>query len=142
MQYLDKDGAALGSPYLQQYQGNGHAHRLTLQSDFTDPFPTGKQIRSRIKPSSRQSQLNDFQDYSARTYVIDTNASYNYSYTDNTYAAYSSFTQHQLGPFSYMAGLRFEQYQYTGHLLDIDSSFGYHTTGLYPSVFLTEKLGR
>ncbi len=44
--------------------------------------------------------------------------------------------------FSYMAGLRFEQYQYTGHLLDsTGGSFGYHMTGLYPSVFLTEKLG-
>jgi outer membrane receptor protein involved in Fe transport len=40
-----------------------------------------------------------------------------------------------------MAGLRFEQYNYTGHLLDIDSSFYYHTTGLYPSIFLTEKTG-
>jgi iron complex outermembrane receptor protein len=39
-----------------------------------------------------------------------------------------------------MAGLRFETYTYTGHLLDENSSFGYHQTGLYPSIFLTEKL--
>jgi hypothetical protein len=40
-----------------------------------------------------------------------------------------------------MAGLRFEQYNYTGHLLDIDSTFHFHTTGVYPSLFLTEKIG-
>jgi outer membrane receptor protein involved in Fe transport len=86
--------------------------------------------------------FNDFQDYSPATrgYIEDTAASYNYSYSDNTYAAYSSFSD-QLGKFSYMAGLRFEQYNYTGRLLDIDSIFYYHTTGLYPSVFLTEKTG-
>ncbi len=42
MQYLSKSDSAIGSPYLQQYQGYGHARTLTLQSDFTDPFPDGK----------------------------------------------------------------------------------------------------
>jgi iron complex outermembrane recepter protein len=144
MQYLDKSGTDLGSPYIQQYQGNGQAHRLTLQSDFIDPMHDGKsKIEGGIKATLHfNHSFNDFQNYSTttQTYVEDTAASYNYSYSDNTYAAYSSFSD-QLGKFSYMAGLRFEQYNYTGHLLDIDSSFYYHTTGLYPSIFLTEKTG-
>jgi iron complex outermembrane receptor protein len=144
MQYLGKDGTALGSPYVQQYQGVGQAHRLTLQSDFVDPLKNGKmKIEGGIKATLHANHsFNDFQDYSTATqaYIKDTAASYNYSYNDNTYAAYSSFSN-QMGKFSYMAGMRFEQYNYTGHLLDIDSSFHYHTTGVYPSLFLTRKIG-
>ncbi len=143
MQYLDKEGTAYGLPYLQQYQGIGRAHRVTLQSDFTDPFQEGKtKIEAGVKLTlhGNHSQ-NDFQDSIAGQGLIeDTAASYNYSYNDNTYAAYGSFTR-QLGKFSFMAGLRLEQYDYRGHLLDSDSSFGFHTTGLYPSLFLTEKTG-
>jgi iron complex outermembrane receptor protein len=143
MQYLDKGGSDMGSPYLQQYQGSGQAHNVTLQSDYTDPLLDGKaKLESGIKTILNGSHsYNDFQDnIPPMGYLVDTNASYNYSYTDNTYAAYTSFT-HKLGDFSYMAGVRFEQYEYTGHLLDDNSSFGYHTTGFYPSLFLTEKLG-
>jgi outer membrane receptor protein involved in Fe transport len=144
MQYLSKSDSAISSPYLQQYSGYGHAHTLTLQSDFTDPFPDGKtKFDAGIKVIlNGNHSFNDFQDNFGQGYYVDTNASYNYSYTNSTYAAYSSFTQHLSDRFSYMAGLRFEQYQYTGHLLDsTGGSFGYHMTGLYPSLFLTEKLG-
>jgi len=144
MQYLSKSDSTLGSPYLQQYDGYAHAHTLTLQSDFTDPFPDGKtKFEAGLKAIlNGNHSYNDFQDNFGQGYSIDTNASYNYSYTNSTYAVYSSFTQHLGDRFSYMAGLRFEQYQYTGHLLDsAGGNFGYQTTGLYPSVFLTEKLG-
>ncbi len=144
MQYLSKSDSAISSPYLQQYSGYGHAHTLTLQSDFTDPFADGRtKFDAGVKTIlNANHSFNDFQDNFGQGYYVDNNASYNYSYTNSTYAAYSSFTQHLGDRFSYMAGLRFEQYQYTGHLLDsTGGSFGYHTTGLYPSVFLTEKLG-
>ena len=144
MQYLSKSDSAMGSPYLQQFNGYGHAHTLTLQSDFTDPFADGKmKLDAGVKAIlNGNHSYNDFQDNFGQGYYIDTNASYNYSYTNSTYAAYTSFTQHIGDRFSYMAGVRFEQYQYTGHLLDsTGGSFGYNMTGLYPSVFLTEKLG-
>jgi outer membrane receptor protein involved in Fe transport len=40
-----------------------------------------------------------------------------------------------------MAGLRLEKYDYTGLLPNDNSGFGFHQTGLYPSLFLTEKTG-
>lgn len=40
-----------------------------------------------------------------------------------------------------MAGLRLEKYDYTGLLLNDNSGFGFHQTGLYPSLYLTEKTG-
>ncbi|HET6254912.1 MAG TPA: TonB-dependent receptor [Puia sp.] len=144
MQYLAKDGANLGSPYLQQYDGYAHAWNLTLQSDFTDPFPDGKtKLDAGVKAILHGNHsYNDFQDNYGQGYYADTNASYNYGYTNQTYAAYGSFTQHLGDRFSYMAGLRYEYYNYTGNILEgAGGSFGYHMSGVYPSVFLTEKVG-
>ena len=140
MQYFDKGNVALGNPYLQQFQGFGNGHNLTLQSDFTDPVMDGKaKFEAGVKTILHGSRsFENFQDGLPQGFVMDSNASYNYSYNDNTYAAYSSFNQ-EFGKFSYMAGLRFERYNYTGHLLDDNTGFGYHQTGLYPSVYLTEK---
>lgn len=140
MQYVDKDGGLLGSPYPQQYSGFGNAHNLTLQSDYTDPLLDGNaKLEAGVKSIIHGSRSYlDFQDGLAQGFVPDTNASYNYSYNDNTYAAYTSFNE-TLGKFSYQAGLRFERYTYAGHLLDENKSFGYDMNGLYPSVYLTEK---
>jgi iron complex outermembrane recepter protein len=140
MQYQDKSGAALGTPYPQDYSGFGNAHNLTLQSDYTDPLLNGTaKLEGGVKTIIHGSRSYlDFQDGLAQGFVVDTNASYNYSYNDNTYAAYTSFNE-QLGKFSYQAGLRYERYTYQGHLLDENKNFGYDMNGLYPSVYLTEK---
>jgi iron complex outermembrane receptor protein len=143
MQYLDKNSTPLGSPYLQQYNSYGHAHRLTLQTDYTDPLLDGRaKLEAGLKTIIHGNHsFNNFQDsIPGEGYVADSNASYNYSYNDNTYAAYTSFSD-RLGKFSYMAGLRAEKYDYTGDILTDNSSFGFHTFGFYPSIFLTEKLG-
>ena len=144
MDYIGKADSALGTPYLQRYDGYAHAHTVTLQSDFIDPLANGKsKFEAGFKTIlNGNHSYNDFQDDLGQGYYVDTNASYNYSYTNSTFAAYSSFTQHLGEKFSYMAGLRYEDYEYTGHILQgAGGTFGYHTAGLYPSVFLTEKLG-
>jgi iron complex outermembrane recepter protein len=144
MQYQANDGSDLGSPYLQLFDSYVRAHRLTLQSDFTDPFADGKmKLDAGLKTIIHANHsFNDFQDNPGQGYYPDSNASYNYRYADDTYAAYASFTQHIGDKFSYMAGLRYEDYTYTGHILEgAVGSFGYHNSGLYPSVFFTEKLG-
>jgi iron complex outermembrane receptor protein len=140
MEYMNQAGAELGNPYPQVYSGFGNAHNLTLQSDYTDPLLDGNaKLEAGVKSIIHGSRSYlDFQDGLDQGFVVDTNASYNYSYNDNTYAAYTSFNE-TLGKFSYQAGLRFERYTYQGHLLDQNKNFGYDMNGLYPSVYLTEK---
>jgi iron complex outermembrane recepter protein len=145
MQYLDKGGATIGSPYLQQYQSPAHAHTLTVQSDLTDPLRDGSAkleagVKATLNSNYSKSNFQDFNSTS-KEYITDSVASYDYSYTDNTYAAYSSYSDRIGSKFSYMAGLRMEQYDYTGHLLNNNTQFSFHNTGLYPSLFLTEKAG-
>ena len=144
MLYLDKSGVATSSASLQQYSSLIRAHSITLQSDYTDAFRDGKaKLETGIKAILHQDHNYNFlrnYDSSSQHYNEDSLASYNYNYNDNTYAAYASYSD-QLGKFSYMAGLRFERYDYKGVMLDTSLNFNFHTTGLYPSLFLTEKLG-
>jgi outer membrane receptor protein involved in Fe transport len=140
-QRFDPDANPLSVLQLQKYQGFGNAHNLTLQTDYSDPLLDGKaKLEGGLKTIVHGSR--SFEDFENQVpsgdYEKYASASYNYSYNDNTYAAYTSFNQ-ELGKFTYQAGLRFERYNYTGHLLDENSGFGYHQTGFYPSVYLTEK---
>ncbi|MDR3712582.1 MAG: TonB-dependent receptor [Puia sp.] len=143
MQYLDKSGMPSGSPYLQNYSSLVRAPTVTLQSDYTDPLRDGKaKLEAGIKAIlHRDHSYNLIGDYdsSSNSYIRDLPTSYNYRYSDNTYSAYGSYSD-KIGEFSYMAGLRFEQYNYKGVMIDTNLNFAYHTTGVYPSLFLTEKL--
>lgn len=145
MQYLDKGGAATGTPYLQKFGGSALASTVTLQSDLTEPLREGKaRLEAGLKATLHNNHsMNNFQDFdhSLNQYTTNNLASYDYSYADNTYAAYSSYNDHIGSKFTYMAGLRFERYDYTGTINDTHTQFSFHNTGLYPSLFLTQKAG-
>jgi iron complex outermembrane receptor protein len=143
MQYTDKGGTLTGVPHQQLFDGLGDAHNLTFQTDYTDPL---KDNRARLETGLKailhgNHSYNDFQNAAGSNWIKDPAASYNYRYNDNTYAAYASYSDQVGKKFSYMAGLRLEKYDYTGKLLDVNSGFGFHQTGLYPSIYLTEKVG-
>jgi len=143
MKYVDKGGTVTGAPRQQQYDGLGDAHNLTLQTDYTDPL---KDDRAKFETGLKATlhgnhSYNDFQNAVGQNWTKDPAASYNYRYNDNTYAAYASYSDQVGKKFSYMAGLRLERYDYTGRLLDVNTGFGFHQTGLYPSLYLTEKVG-
>ena len=107
--------AGIGAPIPATIPGlRPCPHRLTLQSDYYRSFADGKaKFDAGIKTiCNGNHSLQRFPGRGRPGVYVDTNASYNYSYADNTYAAYGSFTQHLGDRFSYMAGLRFEQYQY------------------------------
>ncbi|HEY0299307.1 MAG TPA: outer membrane beta-barrel family protein, partial [Arachidicoccus sp.] len=60
---------------------------------------------------------------------------------DPTYAAYGNYSD-KYGWFSFMMGLRFEQYNYTGSMPDSAIRFTYHNPNVFPSLFLTADLGK
>ncbi|MHA4807612.1 TonB-dependent receptor domain-containing protein [Flavitalea flava] len=145
MQYLNKAGAETGLPYLQQYGGGANASTLTWQSDFTESLREGKaRLEAGVKAILHNNHSrNNFLDYdhSLNQYTVNGLASYDYSYADNTYAAYGSYNDHIGSKFTYMAGLRVEQFDYTGTIHDNHTQFSFHNTGIYPSLFLTQKAG-
>jgi len=145
MQYHDEQDVSTGLPLLQQYSGGIHAHTIVLRSDYADPLRNGKaKLETGFKitwhKDHNQNLMQDY-DYAAGKYQTGSYATYNFRYEDPTYAAYGNYSE-KYGRFSYMAGLRFEQYNYQGLMIDSGISITYHNPGLYPSLFLTEEIGR
>ena len=101
--------------------------------------------QQRTKPKytglHKDDNINTMEDFDQATsiYRLNRQASYHYGYNDNTYAAYTTFSG-KAGSFSYLAGLRYELYDFKGGLPDSNQHFNYQSPGLYPSIFLTEKL--
>jgi hypothetical protein len=63
-----------------------------------------------------------------------------YRFNDQVYAGYGTFSQ-TFKKWGYQVGLRAESSQYTGTLLDTDSTFNVNfPLQLFPSLFLTYKL--
>lgn len=129
--------------FLQQYDGGVKAHTIILQTDYTRPFREGKgKLESGIRltwhKDHNQNVMNDYDTITGK-YVLNTLASYNFLYKDPVYAAYANYSD-SYGKFSYMAGIRFEQYTYDGEMIDSGYVIRFRNPGLYPSVFLTQKL--
>lgn len=134
-----------GPAVLQQYTGGIRAHTIVLSADYTDPLREGK---ARLETGAKITWHKDhnqnlMEDYNPaqHQYLLNPTATYNFRYEDPTYAAYGNYSD-KYGRFSYMAGLRFEQYNYHGRMIDSNVDIIYHNPGLYPSVFLTQGVGR
>jgi iron complex outermembrane recepter protein len=129
---------------LQQFNGGIRAHTIIAQSDYTNTFKNNKaKLEAGVKLTwHKDHNQNRMEDYDNTTgkYVVNPYATYNFNYKDPTYAAYGNYSD-SYGKFSYIAGLRFEQYEYTGVMQDSANSIRYHNPGLYPSIFLTQQLG-
>lgn len=143
--YYDLEKNTIRDPSLQQYTSNGHSNIVTLQSDYTNPLRKGKArleagIKTTIVDSRNVNTTLDY-DYATKTYARNPFASYNYDYNQQTYAAYTNYSD-QIGKFGYQAGLRFEQYNYKGEMIDSAYSFSYKKPGLFPSIFLSQKIGK
>ncbi|CAL1518011.1 TonB-dependent receptor domain-containing protein [Chitinophaga sp. MM2321] len=144
MQYQDPQGASLGNPVLQQSSGGFKGHTVILQSDYTNTFKENKaKLETGVKitwhKDRNQSLLQDY-DHHTSDYLVNKQGTYDFNYKDPTYSAYGNFSD-SYGKFSYIAGLRFEQYDYTGMMPDSGIRIAYHNPGLFPSFFLTRQLG-
>jgi iron complex outermembrane receptor protein len=140
LQYHNKENDQV----LQQFNGSIRAHTIILQSDYTNTFRENKaRLEAGVKINwHKDHNQNRMEDYDNTTgkYVVNQYATYNFQYKDPTYAAYGNYSD-SYGKFSYIAGLRFEQYEYTGVMQDSANNIRYHNPGIYPSIFLTQQLG-
>jgi outer membrane receptor protein involved in Fe transport len=150
---LDKNSPALGT-YQQQQTGNGDNKYFTAQADYTLPlgerskFEAGGRIAIRNNTSVNNIDTLNGSDQ----FVVNQLLSANYTFRDRVFAGYMTYGN-AIGNFTYQLGLRGESSDYRGteHFTDVDSvghqlpSIGHFTNSfpisLFPSVFLTQKLG-
>ncbi len=144
MQYTSPNEMSLGQS-LQQYAGSIRAHTIFIQSDYTNPLRGGRaKLEAGLKLNwhhdHNHNLMRDY-DSSTKQFVTNNPATYNFYYQDPTYAAYGNYSD-KYGWFSFMMGLRFEQYNYTGSMPDSAIRFTYHNPNVFPSLFLTADLGK
>ncbi|MCY7410960.1 MAG: TonB-dependent receptor, partial [Chitinophagales bacterium] len=141
-QYYDENYFPLGNEELQKQNGSGTNRFITLQSDYKNPISDKMKIEGGVRAALRhfesvnnvyvfEDTVNDYVE------VPDLN---NYTYNDQVYAAYSTFTN-EIKKFKYQIGLRAESSFYQGKLTDIDSTFNVnYPISLFPTVFVTYPL--
>jgi outer membrane receptor protein involved in Fe transport len=129
----------------QKQTGNGSNEFFTLQTDFVNPLGNGLKMELGARAAIRnfRSENANFQDSLADgQYYPAPGFADRYQYYDQVYAGYGTFSQ-SFKKWGYQIGMRAESSQYTGKLLDIDSTFNVdYPLELFPSVFLTYKLNQ
>ncbi len=139
--YNDQD--VLKSIYRQQQQINGNNQNLVVQSDFVDPITEKSKIEMGVRGQFRKTNSTNafFLDDGSGHYILQPSSQSDYSSNDQVYAAYATYSN-QLKNFGYQLGLRAESSNYEGKTPSTGDVFKINfPVSLFPSVFLSEKLG-
>ncbi|MEO6039131.1 MAG: outer membrane beta-barrel family protein, partial [Saprospiraceae bacterium] len=127
----------------QKQSGTGENNFLTVQTDFANPITAKMKIElgARAALRSYQSENENAQfDLLTNQYVRAPGFADRYQFDDQVFAAYGNFI-HSFPKWGYQVGLRAESSNYTGTLLDTDSTFqNDYPLSLFPSLFVTYKL--
>ncbi len=131
-QYTDTSGIMYRPQVLQQQQGGSTSQFITVQSDYTTPVGKTMKVEGGVRASIKNyvSESNSYiYDPLGNEYVQLKAFGVNYTFTDQVYAAYGTFSQ-ELKKFSYQVGLRVESSLYAGQFRDSTSKYQYQ----YPLV--------
>lgn len=127
----------------QRQEGSSSQRVYTAQTDFSSVLNSKSKIELGVRGSMRtyESGFHNYQyDPLENTYHEITSLMVNYSYVDQVYAAYGTYSRN-LGDWSYQVGLRAESSDYRGKIADTTLTFNIkYPLSLFPSLFLTKKL--
>ncbi|SHL63722.1 Outer membrane receptor for ferrienterochelin and colicins [Chitinophaga jiangningensis] len=140
-QAQDAAGTPIGQPVMQNNNTSGKTTFITMQSDYTNPIGKNGKLELGVKATLRNynSQYNVFnQDTIRNEFDFVDSLSTQYKYKEQIYAGYVNFAN-TIGNFGYQAGLRVEQYIYSGENQGITYKPTKATPGFFPSIFLSQK---
>lgn len=140
-------GVAKSPALLQQTLGSGYNHFYTIQSDYENPISDNSKFEAGARAAIRDFYNSSNQyiyDYTLGKYVLIPFISSQYKYTDEVFAAYSTYT-FKVKKWSYLLGLRVESSNYSGTLLNSAGADSLnfkvkYPVSLFPSAFITYKL--
>jgi outer membrane receptor protein involved in Fe transport len=138
--YYNMSGSESGTPVLQKQDGIGGSQYLTAQTDYTTPFKKTMKFETGLRASVKDYNNNNtsslFDPYT-NTYVELHAFGSNYTYSDQVYAAYGTFSQ-EIKKFTYQLGLRVESSVYSGKFVDSTTKYSYqYPLTPFPSAFMT-----
>jgi iron complex outermembrane recepter protein len=130
------------TPFKQNTATNTTNNVMSAQVDYVQPLK--KQMKwelggkTTLKKNSSDFKSNSF-NYVNNEFILDNNLSNHFIYTENIYAAYSTFSG-ALKNFGYQLGLRAEEANTISFLQTTNEKFTYNYFNLFPSVHLSQKL--
>ena len=136
-----------GLPIIQRGLGNGNTTNHTLQIDYENHLSDDSKLEAGARGAIRDfsNLLDQYRFFpTLNAYVLVPSISSKYKYTDQVYAAYTTYS-FKVKKWSYQLGLRAESSNYSGTLLNSKGadSANFKVTyplSLFPSAFLTYKL--
>ncbi|HEV3252143.1 MAG TPA: outer membrane beta-barrel protein [Puia sp.] len=151
--HILKDGP-LSYVFDQQQMGSGDNQYFTAQTDFTNPLTDKSKFETGARAAFRNvNSVNNFYIISpGGALVLSPLQSSQYKFQDQVFAAYATYSN-AIKNFGYLIGLRAESSNYQGTtsyavksqnqpLKDTLGNFSNsYPISLFPSVFLTQKLG-
>ncbi len=140
--FFDEAAQPKGLGSVEKALSYGDTKFLTVQTDFVNPISKKMKLEMGLRMSRRNfsSTNNNFIQLPSGAYFLIPGVSVNYKFTDDVYAAYTTFSQ-QFEKFSYQAGLRLESSKYDGDFITKNQQFGNeYPLSLFPSAYLTYKL--
>ncbi|MBK8610806.1 MAG: TonB-dependent receptor [Chitinophagaceae bacterium] len=140
--YYYANGIPKTNALVERSGGGGTTKYFTAQSDFVNPINDKLKLEMGVRGAVRnyESSQSNFIRNGSGQYVVVPALSNNYKFTDQVYAAYTTFSQ-KIKNFTYQLGLRVESSSYTGTLISTNEQFkNDYPFSLFPSVFLTYKL--
>ncbi len=142
-QYFNADNTPKTPVSLQKITGAGNTKTFTAQTDYSNPISDKLKLEMGLRAAVRDySSNNENFFYNSYTSKYETIAGLNsnYNFTDQVYAAYTTFSQ-KINNFTYQLGGRVESSKYKGELVDSNQTFkNSYPFSFFPSVFLTQKL--
>jgi ferric enterobactin receptor len=143
--FSGQPGSDIAATQLQKIQGSGTNKFLTIQTDYVHPFDAKTKLEAGLRLNTQHlvTNTNTFYDSTGtgNNFYLIPAATTDYTNTNNVYAAYVSFTS-AIKDFGYQAGLRAESSNYTGELINEQTSYSNsYPISLFPSLFLSQKLG-
>jgi outer membrane receptor protein involved in Fe transport len=147
--YFLPDGSVARDPVFVRNNSSNSSRQLTIQADYENPLTDSAKIEAGLRAFVNESSniLDAFSITSGGEVKLP--LSTNVEFTEQVYAAYTTYTNVWKGPgLRYQLGLRVEYSRFDGTLVDSAQDFGYVVPqdagrifdGLFPSVFLTKAL--
>lgn len=145
--YFNPNGTEFSTPARVRNEGNNNNDQVTFQMDFVNPLGENTKLETGIR-----SYINNYQNQFS-TFAMNNGTetllplSNNIEYREMVNAFYVTYSR-KIKTFSYQAGLRAEQSDFDGRLIDKNQDFGYKYPdsfkklfdALFPSLFLTKQL--
>lgn len=143
-QPVDINNMPLAQSSYQTNNSDGHTTFLVMQTDYTDPIGKNGKLEAGLKTTLRNysSVYNVYdEDTTTGEFHFNNLLSNDYKYKEQIYAGYLNYAGTR-GNFGYQAGLRVEQYVYSGEIPSEGMKFKptKATPGFFPSVYLSQKM--